>query len=509
MIKILLIFLLISSPVFASGWYSTLQGTASDVEQDIPSDGVILQWSSFYQKWLFAYGVAPSGGTTGQVLTKNSGSNYDYSWTTPSGGGTSWLANGNNIYSPNSGNVGIGTSVPMFKLDVSNIGSANGKLAIQPTAGTSSSNITYGMPIAQISDASWTNIFADTHANGQIANFLTSDRSQGNFYISDGLGQTAASGLLMGFGRATPQPQDVYFQAGAYPGNFYFFDGGGSYTNNDYMGNLYTQQAYTLNNTLDDGSGNMSLAGGAVTIGPSNFNQIGFPTANGNIYFGTFGYGPSSATAGFSIPNYVVFAFSALAPRVGFGGQFQWIGNEPQALQDLWPTENIPAINISSVGVITSGNVIQIGNTSYAGTVYKVDYAGNETANSFIKSGGTSSQSLCADGSAGNCGSYLTSISPITLSGSNVGIGSATPGSKLDVQGTVRVLGSGNVGIGSASPGQKLDVQGTVRSSLGFTVGGSCTTLYKCVGGVDAGVIQTSACNLCPAGSCTALNGCF
>ena len=80
MIIILLIFLLISSPVFASGWYSTLQGTASDVEQDIPSDGVILQWSSFYQKWLFTYGVTPSGGTTGQVLTKNSNSNYDYSW---------------------------------------------------------------------------------------------------------------------------------------------------------------------------------------------------------------------------------------------------------------------------------------------------------------------------------------------------------------------------------------------------------------------------------------------
>ena len=34
------------------------------------------------------------------------------------GGGTSWLANGNDIYSPNSGNVGIGTSVPTSKLQV-------------------------------------------------------------------------------------------------------------------------------------------------------------------------------------------------------------------------------------------------------------------------------------------------------------------------------------------------------------------------------------------------------
>ena len=93
LLSLFLVIVLIGTAWANSGWYSTLQGTASDVEQDIPSDGVILQWSSFYQKWLFAYGVAPSGGTTGQVLTKNSGSNYDYSWTTPSGGGSiNWAA---------------------------------------------------------------------------------------------------------------------------------------------------------------------------------------------------------------------------------------------------------------------------------------------------------------------------------------------------------------------------------------------------------------------------------
>lgn len=36
-----------------------------------------------------ANGGAPSGGTTGQVLTKNSGTSYDYGWATPSGGGGS------------------------------------------------------------------------------------------------------------------------------------------------------------------------------------------------------------------------------------------------------------------------------------------------------------------------------------------------------------------------------------------------------------------------------------
>lgn len=66
----------------------------------------------------------------------------------------------------------------------------------------------------------------------------------------------------------------------------------------------------------------------------------------------------------------------------------------------------------------------------------------------------------------------------------------------------IAVFGA-NVGIG-ATPSQALDVTGTVRA----LTSGSCSYLYKCVGGVDAGVIQTSACNLCPAGSCAQMNLC-
>jgi hypothetical protein len=115
---------------------------------------------------------------------------------------------------------------------------------------------------------------------------------------------------------------------------------------------------------------------------------------------------------------------------------------------------------------------------------------------------------------------YGSAYTPFYMqaSGGNVGIGVTNSDNVLDVKGGVAIgsyagsknapsnglIVSGNFGIGSVNPGQALDVNGTIRAG-----GNSCTTLYKCVGGVDAGVIQNSSCVLCPGGSCTALNGCF
>lgn len=95
-----------------------------------------------------------------------------------------------------------------------------------------------------------------------------------------------------------------------------------------------------------------------------------------------------------------------------------------------------------------------------------------------------------------NSGSYTQTGTSINNFTGNVGISSASPGQKLDVQGTVRALyfsGDGsaltgvgtasgwttdsstkttttyNVGIGSTNPGKSLDVQGTVRMT-GFAM---------------------------------------
>lgn len=59
-------------------------------------------------------GLAPSGGTAGQVLTKDSATDYDYSWTTPSGGGgggiTAYSIQHTTVTGPSSSDA-IGASV--------------------------------------------------------------------------------------------------------------------------------------------------------------------------------------------------------------------------------------------------------------------------------------------------------------------------------------------------------------------------------------------------------------
>lgn len=90
----------------------------------------------------------------------------------------------------------------------------------------------------------------------------------------------------------------------------------------------------------------------------------------------------------------------------------------------------------------------------------------------------------------------------------NVGVGSATPGQKLDVNGTIRATSfvagagaatltgdsNGNIGVGSATPGQALDVAGTARATsftgAGTGLTGTATSLS--IGG-NAATVTTNA----------------
>ena len=54
-----------------NSWYSTLQGSASDVEQSIPPNGVTIAYNTTDHEWEFNYGLAPSGGTLSLIHILN------------------------------------------------------------------------------------------------------------------------------------------------------------------------------------------------------------------------------------------------------------------------------------------------------------------------------------------------------------------------------------------------------------------------------------------------------
>jgi hypothetical protein len=87
-----------ANPTTYFGW---VMPTATDLVTDLPADFAV-----------FGQGVDTSmqdllGGTTGQVLAKNSATNMDFTWTTPSAGGMTLLNSGGTTLSGASTSISI------------------------------------------------------------------------------------------------------------------------------------------------------------------------------------------------------------------------------------------------------------------------------------------------------------------------------------------------------------------------------------------------------------------
>ena len=169
LLSLFLVIALMSTAWANNGWYSTLQGTASDVEQTPPPNGVTIAYNTTDHEWEFNYGLAPAGGTTGTCLEKNSNSDYDYSWVTCSGGGggsSQWtgIAPGDIYY--NQGNVGIGFDTQGYQLFINSALTSN---------------------ILAISNTNNQNAEMDFYSNNE-SNFgsIWSSISDSNFHFSSG-----------------------------------------------------------------------------------------------------------------------------------------------------------------------------------------------------------------------------------------------------------------------------------------------------------------------------------
>ena len=354
------------------------------------------------------------------------------------GGGSSQWSNGLDlsIYY-NTGNVGIGSSNPSSKLDISGNVLVRGNI-------TPADNITYDL-------GSSNNRWRDLYLSGNTID-LGGTRIQRNsngkgIKVIDIIGNTLDSTFKdvlvdgsIGIGTITPlQKLDVSGNAlirGNISGANISASGDISASNINFSGNLYQ------NGVLFTGGG-----------GSSQWSD----GSNNTIYYNTGNIG-----IGTTIPT----------NKLDVRGNMDISGN-------IIPKHNITYDLGSSDyrwrDLYLSGNTIDLGGTrikrnSNGKGIKVIDDIGN-TVNSTFKD-------VLVDGNIGigtNTPLQQLDVSGNSLFRGNVGIGNDTPIVALDVSGNVFIRG--NVGIGSNNPSQTLDVSGNVKAASFLGDGSQLTNL--------------------------------
>ena len=343
---------------------------------------------------------------SGYVLTA-SDSAGDTTWSSPGSVG-GWVFVGNNLYNTNSGNVGIntvnganvgiGTSTPQggFVVTNGNVGIGTWAPSQILEIGKQKVDITLGGNVGI-----GTTVPTGVEIEGQNVGIGTA--------FTGGAGEAALTVMNGNVGIGTWIPAGLLQVNGLTNSPFTVTSGG-----NVGIGTITPQSGFVVPFT-NVGIGTWTAANdlsivGQVAIGSTTYANAVAPS-NGMIVQGNVGIGTTTPQTSFSV----------VGGNVGIG---------------TWAAQN----NLSVIGGMG------IGSATYASTT--------APSNGIIVSG--------------NIGiGTTTPQTSLSVVGGNVGIGTwAAAGGNLIVN------GGGNVGIGSAWPGQRVDVNGTVRMT-GLTMSGS------------------------------------
>ena len=191
-----------------------------------------------------------------------------------------------------------------------------------------------------------------------------------------------------------------------------------------------------------DANGNVGIATGGP---PSAVFQVG--VSNGTATPATIvnaGFSNTSGVASY-VGNWSSSGFWGVGPNTNSSDNTLRIGNV-SSFQGAWSgTQNLNLVIGGKLGIGTSG------------PGYKLDLQGGQI---------NSSGGFCIAGDCKTAWSQIGGSSQWTTSGSNI------------------YYNTGNTGLGTTSPGYKLDVQGgQINSSGGFCIAGDCKTAWSQIGG--------------------------
>ena len=426
--------------------------------------------------------------STGKVVLTTSTDNVGIGTTVPIGktqiSSTNATATGvnfqvdNSIYSSNftvlnNGYIGIGTTTPANGLEVGSPVTGQNQL-INGTEGTVvtpsfvvATNWTLGTAWEATNDGG-----TQLNKNASFttaASYLKSDPTNNiNYKIVFTMNATVVGGVIVSYGE---QSTGVINPAINTPTTYTFYHKCGSTLQNLYFNPQNGASRFTITNItitpLTAGTGNLTILGDTYLAGRiMNVNgTIGVQVnPNGTLVAGGTVTSPTITSTGT-----MAFATTLTGMRTTTGTTYVGglILSSPSATASI-TSQNSPIVQFKSQGWNTGGTPATKENT--------FDIAAVSVGTANPTSGRLVIKNTTVDGVAD-----ATELMSIQGSG-KVGIGTSTPQSKLDVYGSVAIgttyagvtaaptnglIVQGNVGIGSATPATALDVNGVITATSG------------------------------------------
>ena len=429
-----------------------------------------------------------NSGVAGQVLsTTSTGIDWADANTLPGAG--LWLESGNNIYNSNSGNVGIGTTLPGRKLTIGNAnGFVNNQLSLLDGGGTEQATISVETTVANdLLIASKANLRIFTGSTiGSTTTLPTNERVRVTSAGNVGIGVTDPSKQLVVRGSApwirleedsaSNKRLDLWVDPTSAIG---------------YIGANQSAQQLSFQTANSDririlNNGNVGIG----TTSPSTKTEI--KQTNNDIYQLTLYNNHLSTTSKSRIgnwnsdikisSNYMQSGGTKTQDDTAKASWVQTMGAEA----DSFDVSRSPAgsTTLSSLMRIEANGNVGIGTTSPG---YKLDVEGDIRAKENIRVFGNSVSPPTYNApteTSVNLGTYINDYAYIDLASTNAG-GSwldFSKGDGTDYAGRIRYVNSsdqfqistagsqkmviesgGDVGIGTTNPGAKLDVNGAAN----------------------------------------------